>query len=143
MEQGESRWSALRRQYRTLQTEHNTVLEILRFLQSGPETEALETYHRMRNNPRESWSNILQFARDRGSTPVLPRHSAPTVGEEVRLPPISAMIEASEAMEAMSRAPHMPRRMSIASEGSRTSNASHVSMNSATSPYSPHAQNIP
>lgn len=135
-EEGESRWSALRRHYKTMETERDDLREILTFLQSQPEPEALEILHHIRSSDtQESSSTILQMVRERrGSSH---SYSAPSViAGQTRLPPIRTMIEASEATASPIGPGHF-RRTSLASDGSA------ASYQSSHSGYEPAASQPP
>lgn len=105
-EEGESRWSALRRRNQILETERSELRELLSFLQSRPEAEALEIFDRIRRG-QEDVFDILRDFRDGGGggggsmrhpgVPSLPRQMSSLSsgssgsGTEHRLPPISSM----------------------------------------------------
>ncbi|KXL41907.1 hypothetical protein M433DRAFT_362901 [Acidomyces richmondensis BFW] len=115
-EEGESRWSALRRRNQILETERAELRELLSYLQSRPEAEAQDIFARIRNaTGQEDVFAILRDYRDADSTttgvaaprlvPSLPHqmsslstgsNSSSGVGmADQRLPPISSMFDVS------------------------------------------------
>lgn len=63
-EEGESRWSALRRRNQVLEGERDEACELLTLMQSQPEIEALEVYHRVRTHPQDNdMSTLIHDAR--------------------------------------------------------------------------------
>jgi hypothetical protein len=52
--EGESRWSALRRRYHTLERERDEARDLIAQMQSRPEAEARKIYHRIRNKTHAS-----------------------------------------------------------------------------------------
>ena len=144
-EEGESRWSALRRRNHILETERAEVRELISYLQSRPEPEAHEIFQRIRNGGYDDVFELLRQLRE-GGLPSLDRtfpgqppaflhhaSSASSVGAEQRLPPIRAMVEVQGALAPPPISiPHIPgyssgqdpassRSMSVRSRGSQSS----------------------
>lgn len=64
-EEGESRWSALRRKSNTLERERDEALEVLRLMQSRPEHDAQDIYRRIRSSAdTKSLSSLIREVRD-------------------------------------------------------------------------------
>ncbi|KAM0697474.1 hypothetical protein Q7P36_002328 [Cladosporium allicinum] len=60
-EEGESRWSALRRKIRTLERERDEARDLLLQIQSRPELEAQQIYHRVRSHtPTSDMGALIQ-----------------------------------------------------------------------------------
>ncbi|EMC92370.1 hypothetical protein BAUCODRAFT_286771 [Baudoinia panamericana UAMH 10762] len=159
-EEGESRWSALRRRNHILETERNELRELLGYLQSLSEPDAQELFHRIRNGGYEEVFTLVAQLRERdGVTQLnsLPRpppmlHQGSTSsssGNEQRLPPISVMFEVSSggpppanvpalnnyytSPTAPTFPPNLPRAQSDGSNYSRGSQSSNDYPWSATS----------
>lgn len=113
-EEGESRWSALRRKTKDIQGERDELREILAYLQSQPEADAYELLHRLRSSSApDDLPSILQQIRERRSST-----STPTAaGGQTRLPPIRSLLEGSEASTSLPGSGQL-RRTSLASDGS-------------------------
>ena len=92
-EEGENRWSALRRRNKILETERAEMHELLTYLQSRPEVEAREIFHRIRSCRSEDVFNLLREIREQG---IAPSPTGPP-DRENRLPPINSLFEVSEA----------------------------------------------
>ncbi|KAK5112548.1 hypothetical protein LTR85_011240 [Meristemomyces frigidus] len=93
-EEGESRWSALRRRNQILETERAEVRELMTMMQTATEGEALEIFNRIRGGGYEDVLNILRQARE-GELPPSPVHQS--FSNEQRLPPIRTMFEITDA----------------------------------------------
>lgn len=133
-EEGESRWSAIRRQNKAMESERDELREILQFLQSQPEPEALEIFHQMRSSDTpESMSTILQLVRERRPSSNTSSARPSIIGGQTRLPPIRTMLDASEAATSPTGSTDL-RRASLASDGSGASYSSeHSAYEIATS----------
>ncbi|GAB1730658.1 hypothetical protein NU195Hw_Modified_258t2 [Hortaea werneckii] len=92
-EEGESRWSALRRRNKILETERAEMHELLTYLQSRPEVEAREIFNRIRSCGPEDVFNLLREIREQG---IAPSPTAPPDCEH-RLPSINSLFEVSGA----------------------------------------------
>ncbi|KAK4552575.1 hypothetical protein LTR86_010219 [Recurvomyces mirabilis] len=114
-EEGESRWSALRRRNQILETERAESRELMHYLQTRPEHEAQDIFQRIRSGGYEDLSSLLRQVRQNDvqspsemnyetiqqqRPPFEQRISASSsggsVGEQQRLPPIRSMFDVSD-----------------------------------------------
>nr|POF01212.1 hypothetical protein CFP56_21160 [Quercus suber] len=102
LEEGESRWSVLRRRNQMLETERADVRELFEYLQTRPDFEAQELFNRIRVGGYDEIFSILQQLRHGGSAlgPSPATYSQllqrpPSAGGETRLPPIQTMFDAA------------------------------------------------
>lgn len=96
-EEGESRWSALRRRNQRLETERAEVRELMTYMQTANDAEAHEIFNRTRGGGYDDITNILRQVRE-GELP--PSPISPSVSNEQRLPPIRTILEISDAARA-------------------------------------------
>ncbi|KAI5367450.1 Putative zn(2)-C6 fungal-type DNA-binding domain-containing protein [Septoria linicola] len=104
-EEGESRWSALRRRNQILEHERDQIRELLAFVQTRPESEAMDIFQRIRTSSYDDIFLLLRQIRDGpyGIQPNLQQHIAhqgptpPQAGAVIdhRLPPIQAILDVS------------------------------------------------
>ncbi|KAK0256310.1 hypothetical protein LTS09_008841 [Friedmanniomyces endolithicus] len=107
-EEGESRWSALRRRNQILETERTELRELISYLQTRPEPEAQEVFQRIRSGGPDDIFALLRQLREGNESHSMqdiqtqrpqaarnqePSHSPPASNQ--RLPPISTMFEVS------------------------------------------------
>lgn len=92
-QEGESRWSALRRRKRDVESDRDDMRELLSFLQTGPEAEALDIFHRIRANGFQDLLRLIQHARADGQT-ISSQHlpASPGPSDSQRLPSIRSML---------------------------------------------------
>lgn len=102
-----------------MKIERDELREILTFLQSQPEADALEIFHRIRSSSvQESWPTILQDIRERRSATSTGGTGTPSTNpNETRLPPIRSMIGVPEVVTSPTGSSQI-RRASLASDGS-------------------------
>ncbi|SMY18987.1 unnamed protein product [Zymoseptoria tritici ST99CH_1A5] len=121
-EEGESRWSALRRRNQVLEAERDQVRELLSYVQTRPEQEAMEIFQRMRQSNYDDIFILLRHLKDSamgmapgGMGQILPPGSS--AGVE-RLPPIQAILD----VPGRNMTPtHLTQSHSMSSEDSRSS----------------------
>ncbi|KAK3616464.1 hypothetical protein LTR56_025932, partial [Elasticomyces elasticus] len=114
-EEGESRWSALRRRNQILETERAEVRELISYLQMRPEPEAQDIFQRLRNGPGpDDFFTLLRQLRQGSETNTAevqqrpsPAHKASSAStssnsSEQRLPPISTIFDAASRVSLMS-----------------------------------------
>lgn len=98
-EEGESRWSALRRRNQILEQERDQIRELLAFVQMRPEPEALEIFQRIRTSSYDDIFTLLRQVQDNSyaSQPNLQHTTMPpaTSGSDQRLPPIQTILDVS------------------------------------------------
>ncbi|TKA61908.1 hypothetical protein B0A55_12449, partial [Friedmanniomyces simplex] len=107
-EEGESRWSALRRRNQILETERTEMRELITYLQTRPEPEAQEIFQRIRSGgPDDIFALLRQLREGNASSPMQetpsqhrmeltqPEPSYSSNARDQRLPPISTMFEVS------------------------------------------------
>nr|POE56338.1 hypothetical protein CFP56_50882 [Quercus suber] len=97
-EEGESRWSVLRRRNQMLETERADVRELFDYLQTRPDVEAHDVFNRIRHGGYDEIFNVLQQLRHGGPAPGLSQMTYPqllqrpaSAAGENRLPPIHTM----------------------------------------------------
>lgn len=112
--------------------ERDELREVLTFLQSQPEADALEIFHRIRSSSApDSLASILQEIRERRSaassdaTPI-------SIPGQTRLPPIRSMLESQETIRSPTGTAQL-RRASLASDGSGSYDSSHSGYDIPTS----------
>ncbi|KAK3074868.1 hypothetical protein LTR53_002322 [Teratosphaeriaceae sp. CCFEE 6253] len=126
-EEGESRWSALRRRNKLLETERTELRELISYLQTSPEPEARDIFQRIRSGGPDHVFALLRqireghaphevhhMAQQQQQSPQSPwqppqftQHASGTVeltpssnpSEQQRLPPISTMFAVSGSYE--------------------------------------------
>lgn len=151
-EEGESRWSALRRRNQILETERSELHELVSYLQTRPESEAQEIFQRLRSGGPDDFFTLLRQLRESnasGSSQVVQPQRPPLLthehssnstssnGSEHRLPPISTMFEVSGSytpapltlpMIQSASGPQGPLSARSHSSRSQSSRSSHSSM---------------
>lgn len=132
-EEGESRWSALRRRNQILEQERDQIRELLAFVQMRPEPEAMEIYQRIRTSSYDDIFTLLRQVRENsyGIQPNLQHIPPTTTGIDQRLPPIQTILDVSSrpAMPGPGHAqamghpnhPHLVHSHSLSSDDSRNS----------------------
>lgn len=120
-EEGESRWSALRRRNQVLEAERDQVRELLAFVQTRPEPEAMDIFQRMRQTHYDDVLLLLRQIKE--NTMGMPPGMGPpppqgTAAE--RLPPINSILDVpGRGMTPVH--PHLVHSHSLSSEDSRSS----------------------
>lgn len=107
-----------------MKNERDELREVLTFLQSQPEADALEIFHRIRSSSAPgSLASILQEVRERRSA--TSSETTPfTIPGQTRLPPIRSMLEGQDTVTSPTgTAQH--RRASLVSDGSGSYDSSH------------------
>ncbi|KAK5758891.1 hypothetical protein LTS12_010984 [Elasticomyces elasticus] len=113
-EEGESRWSALRRRNQILETERSEIRELISYLQNRPEPEAQDIFQRLRNGPGpDDFFTLLRQLRQGSDTnppemqqrPALTHQassaSTSSNSSEQRLPPVSTLFDAASGASPM------------------------------------------
>ncbi|CZT17490.1 uncharacterized protein RCC_03324 [Ramularia collo-cygni] len=120
-EEGESRWSALRRRNQVLEAERDQVRELLAFVQTRPEPEAMDIFQRMRQTHYDDVLILLRQIKENtmgmppGMGPLPPQGTAAE-----RLPPIQTILDVpGRGMTPVH--PHLTHSHSLSSEDSRGS----------------------
>lgn len=130
-QQGESRWSALRRRHKDVENDRDDLRELLSFLQMRPESEALHIFNRIRTGGFEDLLRLIRHAREDGhaiSSQQL--SSAPNAMDAGRLPSIQSMLSEPSHVDMQHHAEAGPsstrqqRLPSFSSDGSGESYAS-------------------
>ena len=116
-EEGESRWSALRRRGQSVEQEREDLREILSWLLVTSEHEAYDALHRIRASSYDELLAIARQNRERGTSGVA--QVAPT-SSEPRLPPIRTLVD-----------------VPVSSQHQRPGMTSEASADSYTESYSP------
>lgn len=133
-EEGESRWSALRRRNQILEAERDQLRELMGFVQSRSEPEAMDLFQRIRGSTYDDLFFLLRQIKDgaMGIHPGMTPTALPPPGSaDQRLPPIQTILDApSRGMTPV----NLPHGQSLSSEESRTS--------STSGPSGPHAHRI-
>lgn len=122
-EEGESRWSALRRKNHLLEAERNDLRDILTSLQGSSEPEAIDLLHRIRTTPVDVLPALLRQIRGETAAGIpqqqMPSH--PMRLAENRLPPIQAILDVSSRAPPPPPPPHLSSSTSLSSEDSKAS----------------------
>lgn len=162
-EEGESRWSALRRRNQLLEQERDHIRELLAFVQTRPEAEALDIFQRIRTSSYDDIFLLLRQVRDGayGIQPNMQQHlpPGPPPGNAIdhRLPPIQAILEVSSRpgvngpTHAHPNHAHLVHSHSMSSDESRGSSipeyqqggASHMLSTMEPSPHQARHQTAP
>lgn len=125
-EEGESRWSALRRRNQVLEQERDQLRELLNFVQTMPEPDAAEVFRHIRMSSYDDVFILLRQIKE-GIPAIQPNlGSLPppnTQGPEQRLPPIQAIL--GDTTRVMPPA-HLTQSHSLSSEDSRGSSISEL-----------------
>ncbi|KAK5710145.1 hypothetical protein LTR17_019148 [Elasticomyces elasticus] len=113
-EEGESRWSALRRRNQILETERSEIRELISYLQNRPEPEAQDIFQRLRNGPGpDDFFTLLRQLRQGSDTNPAEMQQRPALthqassastssnGSEQRLPPVSTLFDAASGASPM------------------------------------------
>lgn len=99
-EEGESRWSALRRRNQILEAERDQLRELMGFVQSRSEPEAMDLFQRIRGSNYDDLFALLRQIRD-GALGVPQNIAAPNLpppaSGEQRLPPIQTILDGSSS----------------------------------------------
>lgn len=140
-EEGESRWSALRRRNQVLEAERDHIRELMHFVQSRPEVEAQELFQRIRTTNYDDLFLLLrQFKEAAGAgagvptanmglSPSIPHGvstatSVPmTQSVDQRLPPIQTILDPGARSYPPGVPPTLVHSQSLSSEESRGSSA--------------------
>ncbi|CAK3750757.1 Hypothetical predicted protein [Lecanosticta acicola] len=123
-EEGESRWSALRRRNQILEAERDHVRELMYLVQTRPEAEALEIFQRIRQTSYDDLFLLLRRLKDSTGdaaiavAPHVPGLAHPVSGPEQRLPPIQTILDPKARSH---QPPHLAHSQSLSSEDSRGS----------------------
>ncbi|KAM3425506.1 hypothetical protein BST61_g7453 [Cercospora zeina] len=147
-EEGESRWSALRRRNQLLEQERDHIRELLAFVQTRPEPEALDIFQRIRTSSYDDIFLLLRQVRDGayGMQPGLQQQHmppGPPPGSAIdhRLPPIQAILEVSSRQgvngpaHAHPNHAHLVHSHSVSSEESRSSSIPEYPPGAASAPH--------
>ncbi|KAF2215574.1 hypothetical protein CERZMDRAFT_93979 [Cercospora zeae-maydis SCOH1-5] len=153
-EEGESRWSALRRRNQLLEQERDHIRELLAFVQTRPEPEALDIFQRIRTSSYDDIFLLLRQVREGayGMQPGLQQQQqqqqqhmppGPPPGNAIdhRLPPIQAILEVSSRQGVNGPAhphpnhAHLVQSHSVSSEESRNSSIPEFSPGAASAPH--------
>lgn len=123
-QQGESRWAALRRTSDGLESQRDELREIVAYLRSQPESEALEVFHRLRNQGQnDSLTAILQWIRARGTSAQAFGGPDGSTSRTQQLPPLRTMVNMQnmQPSHAARGSNHDMRSQSLTSDGSGSS----------------------
>ncbi|KAF2163645.1 hypothetical protein M409DRAFT_25833 [Zasmidium cellare ATCC 36951] len=136
-EEGESRWSALRRRNQILEGERDQLRELMSFVQTRSEPEALNLFQRIRSSNYDDLFLLLRQTKDgtlgMSQNLVATTLPPPPASGEQRLPPIQTILDApsSRGMTPIG----LPQGHSLSSEDSRAS--------STSGPVSSHGHRVP
>jgi hypothetical protein len=122
-QEGESRWSALRRRKRDVEADRDDLRELLGFLQQRPEAEALDIFHRIRTSGFDDLLRLIRYARDAGqAVPSNQLSMNPAPADQQRLPPIQSIFNLSGPSQQQTQPgpsnPGRGRMLSMSSDGS-------------------------
>ncbi|KAK5117007.1 hypothetical protein LTR62_006728 [Meristemomyces frigidus] len=140
-EEGESRWSALRRRNQILESERAETRELISYLQTRPEAEAREIFQRIRGGTYEDLFGVLRHVRQdesQQSSADDQRQQRPSSQSQLsnspcssfseqqqRLPPIRAMFDVPDH--------HVPHPLTLASMSGNNNTAAQPEPTSAQS----------
>ena len=102
-QEGESRWSALRRRGQSVEQEREDLREILSWLLVRSDNEAHEALHRIRSSPFDEIITIARHSRERGSGVAQAAPSSSPSSSEQRLPPIRTLVDVPASDQTHSR----------------------------------------
>ncbi|KAK4627322.1 Nitrogen assimilation transcription factor nit-4 [Fulvia fulva] len=138
-EEGESRWSALRRRNQILEAERDQLRELMAFVQNRPEAEAQDIFQRIRSSSYDDVFMLLRAIKDGAmnmqqppsamtamNVPGLPTAAS---GVDQRLPPIHAIFDHPRRP---SPPAHLVHNHSLSSEDSTGSMPSELATNMST-----------
>ncbi|EME46540.1 hypothetical protein DOTSEDRAFT_51990 [Dothistroma septosporum NZE10] len=138
-EEGESRWSALRRRNQVLEAERDQLRELMAFVQNRPETEAQDIFQRIRSSTHDDLFMLLRAIKDGAMNMQQPSAnmtamgvpSLPTAasGVDQRLPPIHAILDHQRRA---SPPTHLVHNHSLSSEDSTGSIPTELTTNTST-----------
>ena len=138
-EEGESRWSALRRRNQILEAERDQLRELMAFVQKRPEPEAQDIFQRIRTSSYDDLFMLLRAIKDGAmNMQQLPATmtamnvpSLPTAvsGVDQRLPPIHAILDHPRRT---SPPAHLVHNHSLSSEDSTGSVPTELTTNTST-----------
>lgn len=153
-EEGESRWSALRRRNQLLEAERDQLRELLAFVQMRPEPEALDIFARIRQTPYDDLFLLLRQIKDGaltmagalapypGAPPpasMSPAGSTTAPDHRLPLPPIQSILNVGGNSSNRDMQPaSLVHSQSLSSEDSR---GSHGSMDGNIGSVTPHPHN--
>jgi len=136
-QEGESRWSALRRRKKDVEGDRDDLTELITYMQGAPEEDALRIFHRIRANDFGDLLRLIRHAREDGHSVQRNLVSQQDANEQhapQRLPSIRAMLESfgplpdqAQEQEQSGEATVRQRAPSMSSDGSATSAESYAS----------------
>ncbi|KAK5168106.1 uncharacterized protein LTR77_006674 [Saxophila tyrrhenica] len=141
-QEGESRWSALRRRKKDVESDKDDLTELLTYLRDAEEPEATDVFHQIRSSGFDNILRVIRHARQDGhsiATSPLSQAASPGMSHQQRLPSIRSMLDTTGSTEgntgpapptAPRRVPSMSSDGSAGSAGSADSNVSGASASS-------------